>query len=472
MVILLLMSMLISVWCRSTVAVPDLRQQVDDYIHQQMQKMRIPGIGLGIVIGGQIYYAQGYGVANSDGVAVTKDTPFLLASLSKSFTALAVMQLVEQGKLELDTPVRQYIPWFQVSTAGAEDLITVRHLLHQISGIPTRPGLTPPEATASLEQRVRQLAKVKLSQPVGEVFQYANHNYVVLGLLVEAVSGQSYAEYIEEHIFQPLRMANSFTNQQAAEAAGLAQGYRSAFGFALETKLDFPAADLPAGMLIASASDMTSYLQALLNDGASANDTVVNSRSRDLLWQPGAPMGYGAYAMGWMVSHDGETIAHGGSFDNYSSFMLCQPGANLGVVVLTNYGSVLHAGMPETIASGVAAIVRGQQPAAVNGLWLWLVPSILALGAVLSSCALAVVLRRRGSGGDERSRRRRGIAGLMRFLLAGLLLAVPSMALGTPLSLLVSLQPDVGLLLIINAMLLLVTALIQLIDRKDEVYAA
>jgi CubicO group peptidase (beta-lactamase class C family) len=107
---------------------------IDTYVSLQMQDAGIPGLALGIVHGNQVVHLRGFGVADPNGRVVTPQTPFIIGSTSKSFTALAAMQLVEAGKIDLDTPVQHYIPWFRVADLTASAQITVRHLLNQTSG--------------------------------------------------------------------------------------------------------------------------------------------------------------------------------------------------------------------------------------------------------------------------------------------------------------------------------------------------
>jgi CubicO group peptidase (beta-lactamase class C family) len=135
---------------------------VDAYIESHMAEHQIPGLALSIIHNDEIIYTQGYGVADPDGTPVTPETPFILASCSKSFTALAIMQLVEAGEIELDAPVQRYLPWFTM--AGPEDaaLITVRHLLAQTSGlsgpVSDKDLVNPDVSEAALETHIRELA--------------------------------------------------------------------------------------------------------------------------------------------------------------------------------------------------------------------------------------------------------------------------------------------------------------------------
>src|SRR6266516_2736780 len=158
---------------------PDLTR-IDAYVSEQMQADHIPGVALGLVHNDQIVHLRGFGEASQSGRAVTPQTPFILASVSKSFTALAIMQLVEAGKVKLDAPVQRYLPWFRVADPVASARITIRHLLNHTSGLPTTPGgefvTSADTSDRALEQRVRALSSAELTAPVGTIWQYCNAN--------------------------------------------------------------------------------------------------------------------------------------------------------------------------------------------------------------------------------------------------------------------------------------------------------
>lgn len=120
-----------------------LYDTIDAYVEEQMHHLNIPGVSLAIVEGDQIVHLRGFGQARPDGETSAPQTPFLIGSLTKSITALAVMQLVEAGKIELDAPVQGYLPWFRVADPLASAQITVRHLLNQTSGLSTSSGRLP-----------------------------------------------------------------------------------------------------------------------------------------------------------------------------------------------------------------------------------------------------------------------------------------------------------------------------------------
>ncbi len=261
----------VSVGRASPSAAPDMAA-IDSYVRSEMDAQRIPGLALGIVRGDRIVHLRGFGEADSSGRAVSPQTPFIIGSLSKSFTALAIMQLVEAGKVDLDAPVQRYIPWFRVADEAASARITVRHLLNQTSGLSTKTGRSfqgsGDTSDSALERAVRKLSTVQLTEPVGATHQYSTINYSVLGLIVQKVSGQSYERYIQEHVFGPLKMRHSFTSEAEAEPHGLATGHHYWFGRPVVADVPYNRGLLPAGYLISSAEDMSHYLIAQLNDGA------------------------------------------------------------------------------------------------------------------------------------------------------------------------------------------------------------
>jgi len=161
-------------------------ERIDAYVADQLQGSRIPGAALAIVDGGRVVHTTGFG-SDGHGHPITADTPFWIGSNTKSITALAIMQLVEDGKVNLDSPVQRYLPNFQVADPAASATITVRHLLNQTSGIARIDGI---EALArgggeSMRDTVAEMADLQLNRPVGESFEHANLNSVVLGVLVE-----------------------------------------------------------------------------------------------------------------------------------------------------------------------------------------------------------------------------------------------------------------------------------------------
>jgi CubicO group peptidase (beta-lactamase class C family) len=343
---------------------------VDAYVETQMETLKIPGLALAIVQGDQVAYARGYGQAGPDGRPVTPQTPFMIGSTGKSITALAIMQLVEAGQIELDAPVQAYLPWFRAADPQASAQITVRHLLNQTSGFSTAIGRREEFASdlsdSAIENSVRRLADVELVHSPGTTFEYSNVNYNILGLMVQTVSGQSYESYVQEHIFDPLEMRHSFTSQDEAMQDGMATGYVTWFGIHLPKNIPFNRGSMPSGNQICSVEDMAHHLIAQLNDGRYGEVSVLSPEGVAAMHRPAVPTDTPgqSYGMAWYVGAiDGvPAVYHAGDNGNFATYLLMIPEEELGVAVMFNVNGLTVIGGHKQIGEGVMAAIRGKQP--------------------------------------------------------------------------------------------------------------
>lgn len=378
---------------------------IDAYIEQQMRRLDIPGASLAIVEGDRIVHLRGFGRARPGGEAPSPQTPFFIGSTTKSFTALAVMQLVEAGKVELDAPVQRYLPWFRVADPRPSAQMTVRHLLNQTSGLPLAPGWqhladfdARPGAT---ERQARALSTLQLARSVGSAFEYSNTNYNLLGLIVEAASGKSYADYIQAHIFDPLGMRHSHTSKAAAKQDGLAVGHQSWFGVPIPVDLPVPVGSLPSGQLISNAEDMGHYLIAYLNEGRYGEVQVLSSAGIAELLRPALPatsggVQMGHYAMGWYVEDQGKTkvIWHSGMIPDFYAYMALVPDQKKGVVLLVNANHFTGELTLTEVGRNVATLLAGNPPAPIKlGAVPWVVRGFL-LVPIFQIVDVLVTLRR------------------------------------------------------------------------------
>ena len=347
---------------------------IDAYVEQQMHRLNIPGASLAIVEGNRIVHLRGFGRARPGGEAPTPQTPFFIGSLTKSFTALAVMQLVEAGKIELDAPVQRYLPWFRVADPQASAQMTVHHLLNQTSGLPGLLGMASladldshPDAT---DRQARALSTLKLTRPVGSKFEYSNTNYNLLGLVIEAASGESYSDYIQQHIFDPLDMSHSYTSKLVAQQNGLAMGHRYWFGHPFPAlNLSIPPGSLPSGQLISSAEDMARYLIAYLNSGHYKDTQILSPAGIDEMHRPAAEvnemgLSLGHYGMGWISQEIGEarTVWHSGIVPDFGAFMALVPGQKKGIVLLFNVNHAMMKMTFDEMGIGAAQRLAGEMP--------------------------------------------------------------------------------------------------------------
>ncbi|MFD0715542.1 serine hydrolase domain-containing protein [Paenibacillus sp. GCM10027626] len=368
--------------------------EVDAYIAREMKRQRLPGLALGIVQGDRILYLKGYGRADSSGRPVTPETPFGIGSIGKSITAMAVLQLAETGKIDLDAPIQRYIP---IKYNGAE-FISVRQLLNQTSGFSQISTFSNTLSSIgdqyqdALEKNALSYAEkfLKRTKQTEHPYSYSNANYVLLGYIVQQVSGQSYGDYVKEHIFSPLSMHDSYVTLDEAAEHGLATPYRRIFGYnvAYDGPYIYIPGDVPAGYLYSSAKDMSHFLIAQMNGGRFEDDSVLSSEGIRLMQTEPVP---GTYAMGWMTGHINglPVLGQPGGSIGFQAQTYIVPEQQLGVIVFANVLDAIDAEWPQThvittthIASGVINILN-EQPIGGSGLSIsqkyWLINGLILM---------------------------------------------------------------------------------------------
>jgi CubicO group peptidase (beta-lactamase class C family) len=404
------MAVIRSLYAKTSLAKPVYRSAsyaaIDAYVQQQMQRLHIPGVSLAIVEGDGIVHLRGFGKARPGGDAPTPQTPFFIGSLTKSITALAVMQLAEAGKVELDAPVQRYLPWFRVADPVASARMTVRHLLNQTSGFSSSSGEVImadfDDRPGATERQVRALSTLKLIHPVGEKVEYSNLNYNILGLIIEVTSGELYTDTIQNHIFTPLQMSHSYTSKAAAQQNGMAVGHRHWFGFPIPApNLPIPISSLPSGQLISCAEDMAHYLIAHLNGGRYGEEQILSSAGIDELHRGAAEyikfgISSGFYAMGWFDQHIGQTrvLSHSGNVPDFSAFMVLIPEQQKGLVMLLNADPYGLPPITEEIGMNATALLAGQQPAPIKLDFIQWIFRLLPLIPLLQVMSVFATLRR------------------------------------------------------------------------------
>jgi CubicO group peptidase (beta-lactamase class C family) len=444
---------------------------IERFVRQEMAAQRIPGLALGIVRDDRIAYVRGFGKADDSGRAVTPQTPFIIGSLSKSFTALAIMQLVERGEVELDAPVQRYLPWFRVADEQASGEITVRHLLNHTSGLSTKTGRSyqgsGDTSDAALEKAVRKLHTVELTAPVGETHQYSTINYSVLGLIVQTVAGRSYESYVQTEILDPLQMRDSFTSEAAAEHEGLASGYHYWFGRPRAAHLPYNRGLIAAGYLISSAEDMTHYLIAQLNGGRYGTASVLSPAGVRELHQPAVrtPKADTSYGMGWFVGpiNGIPAIHHQGETFNFHANAVLVPESSTGVIVLMNAENSVDlflSGRMGRISEGVTSLLEGREPSPPPAsIATFLVYAVLFGVIVLQlrgmTRSVASLRRGRIPGGRVGPRLRIGLSLGLNLGWAVLVLVLLPKQLGLPLLVAAEGFPDLAYILVASAVVAL-----------------
>ncbi|HEX5808394.1 MAG TPA: serine hydrolase domain-containing protein, partial [Anaerolineales bacterium] len=245
--------------------------------------------------------------------------------------------------------------------------ITVRHLLLHTSGIPSTACDTRVNAQ-TIADYVAELQTVEPSAPVGTSHNYCSGNYNVLGRILEVVSGQSFGEYIQEHVFAPLDMKRSFTAEQQAQDAGLAQGYQWFFGLPAATHHRYNPSQVPSGYIVSSVEDMGHFLISQLNAGQYLDTRLLSAGSISAMQIPGTQRGNGGgYGFGWVIAPVGgvPAIWHDGVNVNFHSMLLMQPKTKRGAVLLFNsFGIVAYESAYKEIETGVTRLLAGMEPIA------------------------------------------------------------------------------------------------------------
>ena len=322
--------------------------KVDDYITSEMKNRRIPGLAIAVVKNGEVVKAKGYGLANLElNVPVTTDSVFELASVTKSFTATALMMLVEEGKVGLDDKITTHL----INAPYSWRDITVRHLLTHTAGFASdceairEQGWLVNYTTAEMFEVA---SKCPLDFTPGERWQYSCQGYFLLGMIIEKTSGQRYREFLTERIFQPLGMTRTTVLDQWEIIENRAAGYMLRDG-ELSHIRRISQVELPAHYgILSTVKDLAKW------DAALYTEKLLKKASLDQMWTP-VKLNNGFthnYGFGWSLSYvrDHRVVGHGGITGKYI-FRL--PDDKLTVIVLTNL-SMESGSSPLTIAQGVA----------------------------------------------------------------------------------------------------------------------
>ena len=415
---------------------------IDAFIEQELPASGAPGMAYAIVDNGEIRSgARGVTLAGGDR-AVTPDTPFLIGSISKSFTALAIMQLVEAGQIDLDAGVATYLDVFRGRPSGA---ITIRKLLSHTSGYSTVQGNSMHEDKTLSEQGLADhVARIAGWEPAylpGERWEYSNANYQVLGAVIEAVSGQDYASYVQANILIPLGMSNSFVSD-GREPGQIAVGHRPWFGGnrAYETGRT-ERANAPAGGIFASANDLALYLAMMVN----GKDDIISAASKAAMLRPASEVSP-FYGLGWFIDDEARTAYHSGLVPGTETLATLAPAQHKGVVVLVNSNSGIGFGENLQLRNGVTARALGLEYSGEGSrFWQKVTYMMVVLLPVfyLASMVWAWLSR-------KKLRAKSGAAGLFSLwfpllamtVMAGVLMILIPQIFGGSIGLLLLLQPD------------------------------
>lgn len=437
---------------------------LENFITSEMPASGAPGLAYAVVADGEITVLGARGVLRiGDDRGVTPDTAFLTGSISKSFTALAVLQLVEAGKVDLDTEVAHYLDSFSGRPAG---VITIRQLLSHTSGFSTLQGNRSAGAVDDLARVVDGLADVTPAYRPDEKWEYSNLNFQILGRMIEVVSGQEYQAYITSHILEPVGMAHSFVADGAVHES-MATGHTSWFGGKrplAENRTD--RATAPQGGIVASAGDLALYLRMMMN----GEDDVLSADSKALMMRP-ASAASPFYGFGWFLDLDKGSVWHSGASPGFETLATMLPAEKKGVVVLVNGGSGVGFGETTQLRNGITAIALDLDYNGEGSRWSQKALFIsLALLPMVYLCSMIWAWTHR-----RQIRAKSGVAGLFSLwfplcttlVAAWFILDLVPRLFGAPITTLNRFQPDFGLTLIATA----VTGILWAVFRLGVAYS-
>jgi len=321
--------------------------RADAMLADATTKQKVAGLSVAIVCEGKGIYLKGFGLANiAQKRLVTPDTIFRVYSISKTLTAIGLMQLWEQGAFQLDDPVSRYLKAFTLTSPTDHDPpITFRHLLTHTAGLSAPPPSQLNDLLIKEGDRVPSAREyftegVTADMPAGMTFSYSNRGFAILGQLIEDISGEPYAQYMQRHVLGPLGMKQSQFALSKQAGSRLAQGYRLKRGRLVPVEYLETTLSASSGLL-SSANDMAKYVIALLDGGSHEHGTLLQPETLHLMFQRHFEVDEGpppAIGLGFRLDPIGShrIVYHSGGGSGFMSTMLLAPDDRLGMVILSN----------------------------------------------------------------------------------------------------------------------------------------
>lgn len=329
---------------------------VERFVARHHARLGLPGVAVSVATPNGLLLAAGFGTDERTGERITGRTPIYIGSVTKTLTAAAVASLAAADSLDLDAPVERELPGFRLAPPFVAGSITPRHLLHHRSGLRQWSGH---DGLAQREGRVSHIAPRRT--PGGGAAEYSSLNYLLLGQLVTAASGEPYASYLRSVLFAPIGMSDAFVAGRPPEGGRAATGHQSYFG--LQRRLEEPLPPhylIPAGFVAASATDLGRFSAMLLNDGVVDGRQVFDASTARAILSPmdsaGPAMAWGRWRLDGRIIHD-----HAGNARGSSARVRLDPeyGYAISIVANTNSGPFFSA--TGDLMDGIVAILGGHE---------------------------------------------------------------------------------------------------------------
>lgn len=343
-----------------------------DFANKAVEDWNVPGTAIAVVVEDEVVLAEGFGYRDLENqLPMTQDSLFAIGSTSKAFTTTLLGMLVDDGELEWDKPLRDYLPRFRLADPLASELMTPRDLVTHRSGLPRHDLLWYNNNESTRADLVAALAHVEATADFRQKFQYNNLMFLTAGYLAEQITGKTWEELVRERILEPLGMERTtFDINDSQEDANFAQPHRETDEQELE-KIPFRDISLigPAGSINSSVHEMSRWLRFNLRGGTVDEERLIqadtladiHSPHMAIPTPPSRPeISSAAYGLGWMVDtyRGHRRVTHGGGIDGFITSVMLFPDDQLGIVAFTNTGS----GLPSLLAQHAADRALGLEP--------------------------------------------------------------------------------------------------------------
>ncbi len=365
-VLLILLVLAADIFCQNDDKLGNIRE----YVNSVLDDSKVPGLALGIIKDGEVVLAEGFGYRDIEKeLPVTSNTLFAIGSCSKAFTTLAIGMLTEDGKVDWDKPVRDYLPEFKLKDSYITEHMTVRDLVTHRSGLPRHDAVWYAR-DLSRKELFDRLQYLDFSRGFREKYQYNNLMFMTAGYLVGQITQGTWEEYVQNNIFEPLNITGSnFSVEDSKKSDDFAKAYTIKDGVVKNIPLRNIDNVGPAGSINSSINDMLKWIQFHLDTGKVAGKQLV---SKDVMLDMHTPymhisstmksndMSHNNYALGWIVSmyRGHKHVRHGGGIDGFITSTNFLPFDDVGVFVVNNAAS----GISHQIALYVIDVMLGLEP--------------------------------------------------------------------------------------------------------------
>lgn len=341
------------------------KKQLEPMLEQALKQANVPGFAIAVVQNQKVVYAAGFGVKNLTNKAekITPQSLFHMASVTKPFVATSIMQLWEQGKIDLEAPLIKYLPYFRMKDERYKT-ITIRQMLSHVSGMPDADDYEwdkPQYDDGALERYVRSLSNLSLIAAPGTTFRYSNIAFEILGDVIAKVSGETFEDYVKHHILEPLGMRSSTLLVKQADPQLLTSPHVLDASYEPVVSSVFPYNRMhsPSSTLYSNVLEMSRWAVANMNRGELDGKRILKTSTYEFMWKPAGDK-WRNIGVSWFLGarREYQTVWHSGGDTGFRSNLVMIPAKGVAVVLMSNYDGPSPLGAITNAALDVALGVK------------------------------------------------------------------------------------------------------------------